>query len=45
MPSEGNRQFISSKQVAKLMKIGEQVFLAMTPPTQKAKQGMTQKVK
>ena len=31
--SEGKRQLISSKQVAKLMKQGEPVFLAMIRPT------------
>ena len=45
MTLEGNRNFISSKQVAKLMKKGELVFLAMIRPTKHAKQGITQKVK
>ena len=43
--SEQSRQMISSKQVAKIMKRGEPVFLALICPTSKSGQGMTQKVK
>ena len=42
--SKGKRQMISSRQVAKLMKRGETVFLAMIRPTMNVKQGITQKV-
>ena len=44
MTSSGSKQIISSKQMAKLMKRGETVYLAMIRPTQ-PKQRMTQKVK
>ena len=45
MTSLGSSQIISSKQMAKLMKRGETVYLAMIRPTVQPKQGMTQKVK
>ena len=43
--SEQRRQMISSKQVAKIMKRGEPVFLAVIRPTSQSGQGMTQKAK
>ena len=43
--SEQRRQIISSKQVAKIMKRGEPVFLAVIRPTSQSGQGMTQKAK
>ena len=43
--SKTSRQLISSKQIAKLMKQGETMFLAMIRPKEPAIQGMTQKVK
>ena len=42
---ETTRQFISSKRLQKLLKRGEQVYLAMVRPTGIQKQGITQKVK
>ena len=45
LTSIGSSQIISSKQMAKLMKRGESVYLAMIRPTAQPKQGMTQKVK
>ena len=39
------RQIISSKQIAKLMKQGEPVYLALIRSNEQAVQGMTQKVK
>ena len=45
MTSKGNQQLISSKQMAKLMRRGELVYLAMIYPTMQSKQGITQKVK
>ena len=44
LTSIGSSQIISSKQMAKLMKRGETVYLAMIRPTIQPKQGMTQKV-
>ena len=43
--SKQTRQFITSKQMAKLMKQGETVFLAMIRPSNQPIQGMTQKAK
>ena len=43
--SEHRRQMISSKQVAKIMKRGEPVFLVVIRPTSQSGQGMTQKAK
>ena len=42
---ETTRQFISSKRLQKLLKRGEQVYLAMVRPTGIQKQGITQKIK
>ena len=42
---ETTRQFISSKRLQKLLKRGEQVYLAMVRPTGIQKQRITQKVK
>ena len=42
---ETTRQLISSKRLQKLLKRGEQVYLAMVRPTEMQKQGITQKVK